>query len=70
MEVIKPVEASPGEASSASMANLAQLFEADWQWELLDNPEFASQAGAHDVKWPAGLFISFAIACLFSYLKV
>ena len=27
---------------------LNSLFEEDFQWELLDNPEFASQAGQHD----------------------
>ena len=32
---------------------LASAFADDWEWECLDNPEFASQAGAHDVKWPA-----------------
>lgn len=30
---------------------LKTIFEEDWAWEMQDNPEFASQAGAHDTKW-------------------
>jgi uncharacterized protein (DUF885 family) len=33
---------------------LKQLFDSDWQWEMADNPEFASQAGQHDLQWPEG----------------
>jgi hypothetical protein len=36
-------------------ASLKALLDADWEWECQDNPEFASQAGAHDTAWPAPL---------------
>jgi uncharacterized protein (DUF885 family) len=33
---------------------LKNLFDLDWQWELADNPEFASQAGQHDIACISG----------------
>lgn len=30
---------------------LARLYQEDWEWEVLDNPEYATQAGAHDTLW-------------------
>ena len=30
---------------------LQSLFRGDWEFEMLDNPEFASQAGEHDLKF-------------------
>lgn len=35
-------------------AQLHALFREDWAWELRDNPEFASQAGAHDTPFVPG----------------
>ena len=37
---------SPGDSSDAKN-KLMQLFEKDWQWEIVDNPEFACQAGSY-----------------------
>lgn len=31
------------------MSSIQNLFDQDFEWELRDNPEFASQAGAHDL---------------------
>ena len=34
---------------SAAEMSLEELFEEDWEWEMKDNPEFASQAGQFDI---------------------
>ena len=34
---------------------LHDLYSKDFQWELVDNPEAASQFGQHDVKWTTPL---------------
>jgi uncharacterized protein (DUF885 family) len=37
----------------AASAALKEAFADDWRWEVLDNPEFGSQAGVHETAWPA-----------------
>ncbi len=50
--MFKPLDKPVSIAKMASASErLNALFAADWQWEMLDNPEFASQAGEHDVAW-------------------
>ena len=40
-------------ASARFDAEVQQLMEQDWHWQLQDNPEYASQAGQH--QWDAKL---------------
>ena len=40
--------------SFVSDSPLQDLFDDDWRWEMLDNPEFAYQAGHHDVEYESG----------------
>jgi hypothetical protein len=55
-----------------SKQRLEALYELDWQWELQDNPEFASQAGEHDVVHAPGMEVLsiYLIMYLSNYLFI
>jgi uncharacterized protein (DUF885 family) len=36
---------------------MQDLFDEDWAWELMDNPEAASQYGYHDIPWKEGSYL-------------